>query len=104
MQVFIDESPIYKGGNQLRSYQLEGLNWLSFCWHNRRNSVLADEMGLGIDLVVVDSYPFSNIALVNRQNGAISFHCELFERPSKDERPIPDCRSPIHHSPLEKRV
>lgn len=41
------ESPEYKGGNKLRPYQLEGLNWLSFCWYNNRNSILADEMGLG---------------------------------------------------------
>lgn len=28
------QSPIYKNGNYLREYQLEGVNWLSFCWHN----------------------------------------------------------------------
>lgn len=32
---------------QLRSYQVEGLNWLLFNWYNDRNSILADEMGLG---------------------------------------------------------
>eukprot|EP01133_Synstelium_polycarpum_P015297 gene15297-18116_t len=37
----------FKEGNSLRPYQLEGLNWLSYCWHNRRNSILGDEMGLG---------------------------------------------------------
>ncbi len=31
----IEESPVYKGDNTLREYQLEGLNWLSFCWYNR---------------------------------------------------------------------
>ncbi|KAH0793578.1 SNF2 family N-terminal domain containing protein [Histomonas meleagridis] len=36
-----------KVGTTLRSYQIEGLNWLRFCWYNRRNSILADEMGLG---------------------------------------------------------
>ena len=40
-------SPAYKGSNTLREYQLEGLNWLSFCWHTKVNSILADEMGLG---------------------------------------------------------
>ncbi|XP_054164988.1 chromodomain-helicase-DNA-binding protein 7-like isoform X2 [Oppia nitens] len=43
----IEESPLYKGVNTLREYQLEGLNWLSFCWHNNQNCILADEMGLG---------------------------------------------------------
>lgn len=43
----LKESPLYKGGNTLRPYQLEGLNWLLFSWHNNRNCILADEMGLG---------------------------------------------------------
>ena len=30
----IPESPVYKSGNTLREYQLEGLNWLNFCWYN----------------------------------------------------------------------
>ncbi len=37
----------YKNANSLRDYQLEGVNWLSFCWYNERNCILADEMGLG---------------------------------------------------------
>lgn len=43
----LTESPVFKNNNLLREYQLEGLNWLSFCWHQRRSSILADEMGLG---------------------------------------------------------
>ncbi|XP_071784653.1 chromodomain-helicase-DNA-binding protein 9-like [Asterias amurensis] len=42
-----DESPVYKGDNTLREYQLEGVNWLMFSWCNRQNCILADEMGLG---------------------------------------------------------
>ncbi|XP_075597457.1 chromodomain-helicase-DNA-binding protein 8 [Balearica regulorum gibbericeps] len=34
----------YKNHNQLREYQLEGVNWLLFNW---QNCILADEMGLG---------------------------------------------------------
>jgi superfamily II DNA or RNA helicase len=37
----------FKNENDLRSYQIEGVNWLRFCWYNGRNSILADEMGLG---------------------------------------------------------
>uniref|UniRef100_A0A8C0KRH6 Chromodomain helicase DNA binding protein 8 n=1 Tax=Canis lupus dingo TaxID=286419 RepID=A0A8C0KRH6_CANLU len=37
----------YKNRNQLREYQLEGVNWLLFNWYNRQNCILADEMGLG---------------------------------------------------------
>lgn len=42
-----ETSPVYKNNNTLREYQLEGINWLSFCWHQGRNCILADEMGLG---------------------------------------------------------
>uniref|UniRef100_A0A6I8QY64 Chromodomain helicase DNA binding protein 6 n=1 Tax=Xenopus tropicalis TaxID=8364 RepID=A0A6I8QY64_XENTR len=40
-------SRTYKNNNQLREYQLEGMNWLLFNWYNRKNCILADEMGLG---------------------------------------------------------
>uniref|UniRef100_A0A7S4BX57 Uncharacterized protein n=1 Tax=Chrysotila carterae TaxID=13221 RepID=A0A7S4BX57_CHRCT len=40
-------SPVFKSGNKLRPYQLEGLNWLLFSWYCRRSVMLADEMGLG---------------------------------------------------------
>jgi SNF2 family DNA or RNA helicase len=36
-----------KPGGELHDYQLEGVNWLLFSWHERTNVVLADEMGLG---------------------------------------------------------
>ena len=37
-------SPVYKGKNTLRSYQVDGLNWLIRCWYDNRNGILADEM------------------------------------------------------------
>ncbi|CAO3677494.1 unnamed protein product [Rhizopus stolonifer] len=37
----------YKFNNELRPYQLEGLNWLRFCYYSNRSCILADEMGLG---------------------------------------------------------
>ncbi|XP_039510570.1 chromodomain-helicase-DNA-binding protein 8 isoform X1 [Pimephales promelas] len=43
----LEEGREYKNGNQLREYQLEGVNWLLFNWYNRQNCILADEMGLG---------------------------------------------------------
>jgi chromodomain-helicase-DNA-binding protein 7 len=39
--------PIYKDYKLLKSFQLEGLNWLIRSWHCNRNCILADEMGLG---------------------------------------------------------
>lgn len=41
------KSPAFKDDNELRPYQLEGLNWLAFNWYHRRGCILADEMGLG---------------------------------------------------------
>lgn len=52
------ESPIYKGGNTLRPYQLEGVNWLIYCWVNRQSCIIADEMGLG---KTVQSVAFLNL-------------------------------------------
>ncbi|OHT13629.1 SNF2 family N-terminal domain containing protein [Tritrichomonas foetus] len=40
-------------GNQLRDYQVDGVNWLRYCWYNSINSILADEMGLGKTLQIV---------------------------------------------------
>lgn len=45
--VKLEETREYKNGNCLRDYQLEGVNWLMFSWHNHQNCILADEMGLG---------------------------------------------------------
>lgn len=45
--VKLEETREYKNGNSLRDYQLEGVNWLMFSWHNHQNCILADEMGLG---------------------------------------------------------
>ncbi|XP_061162484.1 chromodomain-helicase-DNA-binding protein 8-like [Saccostrea echinata] len=45
--VKLEASREYKNGNSLRDYQLEGVNWLMFSWHNHQNCILADEMGLG---------------------------------------------------------
>ncbi|KAJ9062473.1 hypothetical protein DSO57_1010496 [Entomophthora muscae] len=45
--VKLTESPQFKGGHQLRDYQLEGLNWFTYCWHKRQSCIMADEMGLG---------------------------------------------------------
>ena len=54
----LKESLVYKGDNQLRSYQLEGLNWLVHCWIHRQSCIIADEMGLG---KTVQSVAFLNL-------------------------------------------
>ncbi|GAB5367241.1 hypothetical protein AAMO2058_001213000, partial [Amorphochlora amoebiformis] len=47
------KSKLYKGGNQLRFYQVAGINWLISCYLNSRNGILADEMGLGKTVQIV---------------------------------------------------
>ncbi|OHS99099.1 SNF2 family N-terminal domain containing protein [Tritrichomonas foetus] len=51
------EEPIkdVSGKLTLRSYQMEGFNWLRFCWYNQRNAILADEMGLGKTVQIVSA-------------------------------------------------
>ncbi len=41
---------IYKGGNRLRDYQIDGVNWLSSCYYKEQGCILADEVS-GIDTV-----------------------------------------------------
>ncbi|KAG9057905.1 hypothetical protein FS842_002907 [Serendipita sp. 407] len=55
-----DPEYISKTGGELKDFQLTGLNWLAFLWHNGDNGVLADEMGLGktVQTVAFLSYLF----------------------------------------------
>lgn len=46
-QIKFDESKTYKKGNTLRSYQVEGVNWLLNRWYFKQSCIMADEMGLG---------------------------------------------------------
>ncbi|EKE38751.1 hypothetical protein ENUP19_0038G0006 [Entamoeba nuttalli] len=48
----VQEHP-YRHDNTLRSYQMEGLNWLVFNWCRGKGCILADEMGLGKTVQVV---------------------------------------------------
>lgn len=47
LQIKFEESPVFKGDNKLREYQLEGLNWLLNRWYHKISCIMADEMGLG---------------------------------------------------------
>jgi SNF2 family DNA or RNA helicase len=41
-------------GIQLRSYQLDGVQWLTQCLQNQEGCILGDEMGLGKTCQVCD--------------------------------------------------
>ncbi|KAI4211479.1 MAG: hypothetical protein LQ351_005781 [Letrouitia transgressa] len=40
-------------GGELMKYQLDGLNWLYYHWHQLQNGILADEMGLGKTIQII---------------------------------------------------
>lgn len=44
---------VYKNDNKLRDYQVEGVNWLSYCYYKEQGAILADEMGLGKTVQIV---------------------------------------------------
>lgn len=44
---------VYKNGNRLRDYQVDGVNWLASTWYKRHSCILADEMGLGKTVQIV---------------------------------------------------
>lgn len=52
-KVMVKEQPEYLSGGKLMEYQMEGLNWLYYRWHQRQNAILADEMGLGKTIQVI---------------------------------------------------
>lgn len=52
-EVVLNEQPEYISGGKLMEYQMEGLNWLYYRWHQRQNTILADEMGLGKTIQVI---------------------------------------------------
>ncbi|KAI4813106.1 hypothetical protein KUCAC02_024454 [Chaenocephalus aceratus] len=41
------QQPLLFTGGVMRSYQIEGIEWLRMLWENGINGILADEMGLG---------------------------------------------------------
>ncbi|EAY09671.1 SNF2 family N-terminal domain containing protein [Trichomonas vaginalis G3] len=45
---------------QLREYQLQGLQWLIKCWRDGHGSILADEMGLGKTIQVLSFLTYLN--------------------------------------------
>ena len=61
------DSKAYKGGNKLREYQANGLNWMLLCYHNKRSCILADEMGLGKTVQVVSF--IEHLCMVERMRG-----------------------------------
>ncbi|KAF2675531.1 hypothetical protein BT63DRAFT_420727 [Microthyrium microscopicum] len=47
------EQPENVTGGELMKYQIEGMNWIFYQWHRKKNGILADEMGLGKTIQVI---------------------------------------------------
>jgi len=45
--------PTALSGGKLMDYQMEGMNWLLYNFHQKKNVILADEMGLGKTVQIV---------------------------------------------------
>ncbi|KAH7026074.1 uncharacterized protein B0I36DRAFT_414412 [Microdochium trichocladiopsis] len=49
----LDKQPAFLKRGELMGYQLEGVNWLLYKFHQQENAILADEMGLGKTVQIV---------------------------------------------------
>jgi chromodomain-helicase-DNA-binding protein 4 len=52
-KILLQDQPACLTGGKMMEYQLEGLNWLLYNYHQGKNIVLADEMGLGKTIQVI---------------------------------------------------
>jgi chromodomain-helicase-DNA-binding protein 4 len=52
-KLLMHEQPASLTGGQIMPYQLEGMNWLLYNFHQQKNVILADEMGLGKTIQVI---------------------------------------------------
>jgi len=49
----LNKQPSFLKRGELMGYQLEGVNWLLYKFHQQKNAILADEMGLGKTVQIV---------------------------------------------------
>lgn len=52
-EVVLKEQPAALVGGKLMEYQMDGMNWLLYNFHQEKNVILADEMGLGKTIQVI---------------------------------------------------
>ena len=54
--VELKKQPSALSGGQMMPYQMEGLNWLLYNFHQKKNVILADEMGLGKTIQIISLF------------------------------------------------
>ncbi|PQE26814.1 hypothetical protein CJF31_00003499 [Rutstroemia sp. NJR-2017a BVV2] len=52
-KVELKKQPSALIGGEMMAYQMEGLNWLLYNFHQKKNVILADEMGLGKTIQII---------------------------------------------------
>jgi chromodomain-helicase-DNA-binding protein 4 len=52
-KILLQDQPACLTGGKMMEYQMEGLNWLLYNYHQGKNVILADEMGLGKTIQVI---------------------------------------------------
>lgn len=67
-KVLLHEQPACLTGGKMMEYQMEGLNWLLYNYHQEKNVILADEMGLGKTIQVIAA-----IATLVKEKPKVSF-------------------------------
>ncbi|KAE9377939.1 hypothetical protein N431DRAFT_435109 [Stipitochalara longipes BDJ] len=55
-KVELKKQPTALTGGEMMPYQMEGLNWLLYNFHQQKNVILADEMGLGKTIQIISLF------------------------------------------------
>lgn len=55
-KVELKKQPSALTGGEMMPYQMEGLNWLLYNFHRKKNVILADEMGLGKTIQIISLF------------------------------------------------
>lgn len=55
-KVELKKQPMALTGGEMMPYQMEGLNWLLYNFHQKKNVILADEMGLGKTIQIISLF------------------------------------------------
>jgi chromodomain-helicase-DNA-binding protein 4 len=55
-KVVLKKQPSALTGGEMMPYQMEGLNWLLYNFHQKKNVILADEMGLGKTIQIISLF------------------------------------------------
>lgn len=71
-RILLQDQPACLTGGTMMEYQMEGLNWLLYNYHQGKNVILADEMGLGKTIQVIAA-----IATLVKKKPKVWLHCDM---------------------------